>query len=437
MPSLRAGARGPRPGALNPDSLAFAMQQAAGLVAAVREGRALTEALESLWASRSDWTPGQRGAIQDLAYNCLRHYGRGDAWLKRLLAKPAPAPVHALLLVALDRLEAEPLAAYTVVNQAVEAAGVVAPGLKALVNGVLRNVLRAAPEESPQGVEAIHCHPAWWVSRLKKDHPADWEAILAAGNSHPPMALRVNTRCQRPEAVLEALRREEHDARLLGPEGLLLTRPVAVARLPGFAEGWISVQDLGAQRCAHWLDLAPGQRVLDACAAPGGKAAHILEQADVSLLALEKDAQRSRRISENFARLGLASEVRVADCADLPAWWDGRPFDRILADVPCSASGVARRHPDIKWLRRPGDIASFAAQQARIMDALWQVLAPGGKMLYVTCSVFAEENSLQVARFCGRHSDARRMELEGCLEQQLLPDETHDGFYYALLQKRV
>jgi len=220
------------------------------------------------------------------------------------------------------------------------------------------------------------------------------------------------------------------------PNGaLLLERPVAVSRVPGFAEGCVSVQDAGAQYAADYLDLDDGLRVLDACAAPGGKTAHILETADVILTALDSDAGRARRVTENLDRLGLSAKVHTADCRDLERWWNGRPFDRILADVPCSASGVVRRNPDIKWLRRSDDIARFAAQQADILEALWRVLAPGGKMLYATCSVFAEENGDQVAAFAARHPDCRRIPIGGQLDCQHLPCPEHDGFFYALLEK--
>jgi 16S rRNA (cytosine967-C5)-methyltransferase len=278
-------------------------------------------------------------------------------------------------------------------------------------------------------------HPAWWIARLRTSFPEAWQGALEAGNQHPPMALRVNGRCAGVAAVQAELSDAGHVCRRLANDALLLERPLPVGQLPGFAEGRLSVQDAGAQWAAHWLDLAPGQRVLDACAAPGGKAAHILERAEVDLLALELDAARVARVRDNFARLGLAAELRHADCRAVDAWWDGRPFDRILADVPCSASGVVRRHPDIKWLRRATDIARFAAQQGEILDALWPTLAPGGKLLYVTCSLFDEENHGQIARFCERHPDARRLDIDGRPAQQLLPDAEHDGFFYALLAK--
>jgi 16S rRNA (cytosine967-C5)-methyltransferase len=209
-----------------------------------------------------------------------------------------------------------------------------------------------------------------------------------------------------------------------------------VQKIPGFAEGLVSVQDASAQRAAPLLDVRDGMRVLDACAAPGGKTAHLLELADVQVTALDHDAARLKRVDENLRRLGLAAKVVRGDAAHPQAWWDGAPFERILADVPCSASGVTRRHPDIKWSRRETDIAQFATQQQRIVDALWRLLSPGGKFLYVTCSVFREENHLQVARFFERHADARQI-VERSANQagQILPDAVHDGFYYALLQK--
>ena len=222
-----------------------------------------------------------------------------------------------------------------------------------------------------------------------------------------------------------------------GQSGILLEQPVAVDRLPGFSAGQVSVQDGGAQLAASLLDVADGMRVLDACAAPGGKTAHLLELADLDLTALDHDSKRLQKVEQNLRRLGLKAECLVGDAAEPQKWWDGKPFQRILADVPCSASGVVRRHPDIKWLRRESDIAQFAAQQASILDALWRCLEQGGKLLYVTCSVFAEENSRQVAAFLQRHADAELLPLPGRAEPdlQLLPDQEHDGFYYALLAK--
>jgi 16S rRNA (cytosine967-C5)-methyltransferase len=311
-------------------------------------------------------------------------------------------------------------------------------GAKGYVNAVLRNFLRARGGlESRLGADEVaHLwHPKWWIERVRLDHPSSWERVLAAGNTHPPMCLRVNVRRASVPAYAACLAAEGITAIQVGPAALLLERPVPVDRLPGFAQGEVSVQDAGAQRAARLLDLKDGQRVLDACAAPGGKSAHILESAQVDLTALDADASRCAGIVRDQARLGLVARVREADCTLLDSWWDGVPFDRILADVPCSASGVARRHPDIKWLRRDADIAAFAARQSRILDALWRTLAPGGKLLYVTCSVFAGENESVVSAFAARTPGACRMPLPDSAAAQLLPGPEHDGFFFALLEK--
>jgi 16S rRNA (cytosine967-C5)-methyltransferase len=301
------------------------------------------------------------------------------------------------------------------------------------VNGVLRNYLRqresllAAAAADDQTAQQ---HPRWWLAKLRRAYPQDWQRIVAAGNTQPPMTLRVNQRSLTPADYVARLETVGLAARSLGQSALQLLKPVPVDALPGFFEGLVSVQDAGAQRAAELLDPAPGERVLDACAAPGGKTAHLLERADVDLLALDIDASRTRRIEENLRRLGLKATLRVADCSAVDQWWDGRPFDAILADVPCSASGVVRRHPDIKWLRREGDIRRFAHTQTAILDALWPLLKPGGRLLYATCSVFSEENGAQIDAFLVRQPGAERLS-----EEQLLPQEEHDGFYYALLRK--
>lgn len=420
------------------DSLAYVLVEAGGLVAAVIAGRNLTDAFDSLQRAHPLWTDAIRGAVRDHAWETLRDYGRGDRILAQLLEKPLPAEIHAILLVALHRLETRPEQGHTVVDQAVAAVASFAPGLRGVANGVLRNAIRQGGTllQRLEADEVAHYrYPAWWIERVRRQYPGSWESILAAGNHKPPMSLRVSRRRATVEAVEGKLAAMSMDSTRLPNGALLLARPVPVSRLPGFAEGAVSVQDAGAQWAAHWLDLAAGQHVLDACAAPGGKAAHILEREDVQLTALELDPQRARRISDNFRRLGVEGRVVVGDARRPEQWWDGTPFDRILADVPCSASGVVRRHPDIKWLRRARDISGFAARQRELLDALWHTLAPGGKMLYVTCSVFVEENGQQVEEFCRRQDDAERISLDGQSELRLLPAAEHDGFYYALLRK--
>ncbi|MDP1735185.1 MAG: 16S rRNA (cytosine(967)-C(5))-methyltransferase RsmB [Sulfuritalea sp.] len=419
--------------------LAEALLGAATLIAAVLGGRNFDVALAA-----SPLAGVTRAAAMDLGYTALRAFGRGDFLLGLLLAKPLKdRTARGLLLVALARLEARPDEAHTTVDQAVTAAAQLARGqFKGLVNGVLRSFLRRREELlglADADPVARWQHPAWWIARLQQDHPAQWESILAAGNSHPPLCLRVNNRRVASADFLARLNAAGIAARALDDTAILLDKPVPVERIPGFGEGVCSVQDWGAQTAAGLLDVKDGMRVLDACAAPGGKAAHLLETAQLDLTALDADAARAARITDNLRRLGLAATVKVGDAREVDTWWDDRPYDRILADVPCSASGVVRRHPDAKWLRRESDIAGFAATQRAIVDALWRTLAPGGKMLYASCSVFGKENARQVEAFIGRHADARRLPIPGTTtrDAQLhhLPDAEHDGFYYALLQK--
>ncbi len=405
---------------------------AAEVLAQVLQGRTLTQALEMAAPN-----PSIRGAVLDMAYGSLRYKGTLQALLVQLLKNPLDDQfVHALLLAALYQLAYTDEAAYAVVDNAVN----VAPRhLKGLVNAVLRNFLRRQEElleASRQTVEGRFNFPSWWVEKLQVAYPDHWESILLASQLHPPMTLRVNCRKNSPEEYLAELEAEGKHARNTGESALTLDRPVGVEKLPGFAGGRVSVQDAGAQWAARLLDVHAGMRVLDACAAPGGKTGHLLELADAVVLALDVDEARLDRVKQNLARLGLSAQLECGDAANSEGWWSGRPFDRILADVPCSASGVVRRNPDIKWLRRPNDIAKFAKQQSAIMDALWQMLAPGGKFLYATCSIFPEENLQQVESFIGRHEDATRLPLPPELGGgQLLPDENHDGFFYALLQR--
>ncbi|MFN3883919.1 MAG: 16S rRNA (cytosine(967)-C(5))-methyltransferase RsmB [Rhodocyclaceae bacterium] len=413
--------------------LSRALAAAASAVAEVLVGRtpeAVLAALPELL----------RPAARDLAYTALRDFGRGDFLLARLLARPLKeAKARALLLTALARLERRPKEAHTLVDQAVEAA---AKPFKGLTNAVLRNFLRRREEllaAADADEVASSRHPRWWLALLRAAYPDRWQEIAAAGNHHPPMTLRLNARCRATSAeFLARLAEVGCPGQALDETAILLEAPVPVERLPGFQEGCVSVQDWGAQQAARLIDAHDGMRVLDACAAPGGKTAHLLERHELELTALEADEWRARRIEENLARLKLSAHIVIGDARQPQCWWDGRPYHRILADVPCSASGVVRRHPDIKWLRRKGDVATFARTQAAILDALWPLLAPGGKMLYCTCSVFPAENGEQVRAFVARHPDARRLPTGGDLpEWQLLPCASHDGFFYALLEKRA
>jgi len=316
---------------------------------------------------------------------------------------------------------------------------------KGMLNACLRRFLReraaleAAVADSP---EAQWNHPGWWVKQLGVAYPQQWREILASANVPAPLTLRVNRRRASREQVLAAFQEAGLSAEPVGQAGLVMSSPKPVTQLPGFAEGWWSVQDAGAQLAAELLAPADGMRVLDACSAPGGKTAHLLELADIDLLALDADGERLERVEQNLDRLGLASnrvQMKAADASDLDAWWDGKPFDAVLADVPCTASGIVRRHPDIRWLRRENDVRRTATLQAKILDSLWQTVAPGGRLLYVTCSVFPIEGARQALEFVQRHPEAQRLDAPG----QLLPvavDATpaaqHDGFFYALFAKQ-
>lgn len=423
---------------LPPDSLALSLLLAARVIAAVHAGKSLTQALTPLAAA----APAARAAAQEVAYGTLRRYGCGAFILRHLLQRALPhQETEALLLGALYRLQTRPESPYMVVDQAVAAAGELADGaFRGLVNAVLRNYLRqsdALHVAMAADDEAAYQHPRWWLARLRRAYPECWQEIVAVGNAQPPMTLRVNGRrigvsdyLLRLHAAGLAVR--PLAVRPLAGQALLLERPLAVDALPGFADGLVSIQDAGAQRAAEILAPTPGQRVLDACAAPGGKTGHLLETAAIDLLALDVDESRTRLVEDNLRRLGLPATVRVGDCRTPGEWWDGQPFDAILADVPCSASGVVRRHPDIKYLRRESDIRRFVHLQAEIVDQLWPLLKAGGKLLYATCSVFPEENGAQIDAFLVRQAAARRL-----TEERLLPREEHDGFYYALLQKAV
>ncbi len=427
---------------------------AAGAIESILAGASLNQVLPERLQQLA--TPGERGALQDIVYGSLRHLGRLDAWLAALLQRPLTDPhLGTLLRVALYQLAYTRAPAHAVVHNAVTAAG--EGWRRGLANAVLRNFqrrrteLEAIAESTPSGRWS---HPEWWIRKLQAMYPDAWQAILEASLLHPPFTLRVNSRHATVEHYLQRLADADLAATQTGECAVTLDKAVPVQTLPGFADGHVSVQDTGAQWAAVLLDAAPGQRVLDACAAPGGKTGHILERAcaktaqgasvwrrtpgecAVDLTALDSDAARLGRVRENLDRLGFSARLVVGDAARPETWWDGQAFDRILADVPCSASGVVRRNPDIKWLRRPEDIAAFARQQSAMLDALWRMLAPGGKLLYATCSIFAEENDLQVQAFAARHADAERCSLPEPLGHgQILPTATNDGFFYALLRK--
>ncbi|MCB1983802.1 MAG: 16S rRNA (cytosine(967)-C(5))-methyltransferase RsmB [Burkholderiales bacterium] len=417
---------------------------AVSIVNKVLSGSSLTGVLNECWQRHSTLSSQQKGAIQDFSYGVLRFYGQLNEILEILLRKSLQdKKIYYLLLISLYQLLYSKLPAYTVVNQTVSASRKLVNDKKihGLVNAVLRNFLRQKNIlliNATKKEVGFYSHPQWWIDKLRSQHPQHFQIILNADNKRPPMALRVNQRKISITAYQQLLSENGMESQLAWPYALLLKKPVSVEKLPGFNKGLVSVQDAGAQFAAPLLGVRHGMRVLDACAAPGGKSTHLLELADISLTILDNDKTRLAQVEQNLGRLQMsAHRIICADAADPDAWWDGKFFDRILADVPCSASGVVCRHPDIKWLRRESDLQKFAIQQQAILHALWQMLARNGKLLYVTCSVFIEENKLQIDQFLKLHSDARIEPLSESMlqEGQLLPDSEHDGFFYTLLHK--
>lgn len=441
--------------ALKSDSLAFALHGAALAVQQVRAGDALPQALANVFARGDKALPAQaRGAIQDLSYRTMRTLGRVDALLARLAPKaPSPPILHALLCCALALISdpagvnSQTYDAHTVVDQAVTAAAS-DPDMahaKGMVNAVLRRFLREREsllELVLREPQAFWNYPIWWIDAMKASYPRQWQALLAAGNLPPPLTLRVNLRLGTVSDYLAQLSAKNMSAKQIGASAVRLAVPVPVNQIPGFVGGLVSVQDAGAQLAASLLDVRDGMRVLDACAAPGGKSGHLLELADIELTALDNDARRMSRITENLDRLKLNAHLQVGDAANR-AWWDGRPFDRILADVPCTASGIVRRHPDIRWLRRKADSAQLATLSSQILDNLWQMLVTDGKLLFVTCSLWPQESEAQAAAFAERNQALRLAAPGQLMPGQALseaiqgsPSDDHDGLFYALFQKR-
>lgn len=425
------------------------LQTSTHVLQAIRQGQSATAALAAL-------SPALRPGVQALTFEVLRSLGRAQA-LRKLLAPRNPPPlVDALLCTALAllwRAQDASYDAHTLVNQAVETAKRT-PAIKpqaAFVNACLRRFLREREvlvRQTDDDTVARWNHPAWWVQQVQADWPHDWQTLLAAADQHAPMVLRVNARHATPSQYLERLHAAGIAGHVVGPYGVQLVSACAVGLLPGFAEGWVSVQDSAAQLAAPLLlaglSAPDGLRVLDACAAPGGKTAHLLELSDAQVTALDVDPVRCERIHQTLQRLGLQAHVLAADAADVAAWWDGTPFDAILLDAPCSASGIVRRHPDIRWLRRATDIAQLAVIQARLLQRLWPLVKPGGRLLYCTCSIFRAEGDQQLTAFLAHHSDATLLASPGHLLPQVDAQVTppadnavgdHDGFYYALLEK--
>ncbi len=413
-------------------------------LAQVLNGRNLDHALTDVRKlAKGRLTDHERASIQDVGYGVMRHRGEIGQVLQQLYAKRQPLPpLDALLMVSAYQLLHTRSAHHAVVSHAVETAGELAgPSAKGFVNGVLRNLLRQKEDlvhRAHETAEGRFSHPDWWIDKIRSQYPQRWEALLEAAQQHPPMTLRVNRRHNNRDQYLLRLNRAGMGATSVGQDGLVLDQPVPVGQLPGFDQGDVSVQDASAQYAAELLALRPRQRVLDACAAPGGKTGHILERGNsLDVWALDQDAGRVKKMEATLARLKVSAHCLAADAARPESWWDGKLFDRILLDAPCSGSGIVRRHPDIKWLRRPEDVPALVAAQAHLLEALWPLLSRGGRLVYATCSVFREENREQADAFLARHPDAMELPIDDPLfdRGQIFPDSMHDGFFYAVFRK--
>ncbi len=408
------------------------------------QGQSLSTVLPGLQKSISD---KDRALLQELCFGTLRVLPQLEWCIKQLMARPMTGkqrPLHYLLMIGLYQLIHTRIPAHAVLAETVEGAvALKRPQLKGLINGVLRQFQRQQEELLQRAVntESRYLHPGWLVTRLKKAYPQQWEEILLANNQRPPMWLRVNRMHHTRDEYLALLEQAGIEAapHAYYPDAVRLVVPCPVTALPGFEEGWATVQDASAQGCVEFLDPQNGQQILDLCAAPGGKTTHILEVAPKAhVLAIDIDEQRLTRVNENLQRLKLHAEVRVGDGREPATWAGDRMFDRILLDAPCSATGVIRRHPDIKWLRRDSDIAELAALQLEILDAIWPRLKNGGVMVYATCSILPEENSEQISAFLARHKDAQLVETGDKNQpgKQNLPHaDDGDGFFYAKLIK--
>lgn len=418
-------------------SMALVQKLAAESVAAVRSGQNLQDVLAAIRQRYPDLSSQENGALQDIAYGTQRYRGSLHFMLSKMLKKPATdLKLESFLLVALYQLAYTRNAPHAVVNEAVEGIAAIGKGqYRSFANAVLRRFLRAQEQLTAlckKNDVAKYNLPEWWIHYLQNHYPKHWHNMVAVSQQLPPMTLRVNRRRLNAEQYIELLQQANINGKALDSYAVMLSEAVPVHRLPGFSEGLVSVQDFGAQQAAYILKPKNGERILDACAAPGGKTGHILEYADCEVTALDIDKGRLKRVADNLQRLRLqAATLQCADAKDIKAWYDGQAFDAILADVPCTASGVIRRNPDIKWLRRPGDAVKTARQQEALLDVLWQTLTKNGRMLLATCSIFVEENEQQLQKFLNRHADAV------CSESHVfLPNKQQDGFYYALIQKQ-
>ena len=417
---------------------------AANIVKDVLEGNNLNKVFQK-YSKENKINPKDLSQIKDLVFGALRSYGKTKFVINKLVKRPPPnLLISTLLHVALFQLISNRSNSYTVVDQAVSASNSVNKKYTAFINGVLRNFLRerlVILKEAERNEEAKYSYPKWWINQIKKEYPKSWKNILDIGNSHPALIIRVNIKKVSINKYIKGLEEHKIAHTFLGDEAILIKKPIPIDSLPGFKEGEVSIQDYGAQLATHLLDLKKNYNVLDACAAPGGKACHMNEIEEIKLTAVEADKQRVERINENLNRLGHTFKVINSEIKAGNAWWDKNLFDRILLDAPCSASGIVRRHIDIKWLRRPGDLDYFHEKQFQLLRASWEMLKPLGKLLYVTCSIFEKENRSVVNRFLKEEKTAIEIKIKfpkniNVDDNQLLPSLIHDGLFYVLFEKK-
>tara|TARA_B100000035_G_scaffold24868_1_gene19498 strand:+ start:4307 stop:5578 length:1272 start_codon:yes stop_codon:yes gene_type:complete len=416
---------------------------AAIIIDKILGGTNFDSAFENVFRNNKDLE--YKSQTKAITYGALRYMGQSKYLIKSLVRnKIENRLVESLIHVALFQLSHESHSYFTIVDQAVKATKKIDLRKSNFVNAVLRNFLRNKDTLIKGFIgqeESQFNYPIWWIKKVKKQYNSDWENILNIGNDHPPMTIRVNKRKISIDAYKELLTKEGIEYSFIANEGLILKDANNVKAIPGFNDGLFSVQDFGAQLASVLLDLKNDYLVLDACAAPGGKTTSILENSNVNLIALEKSVYRSKRIKENLKRLKLEASVIEKPLDHQNRWWDKKQFDRILLDVPCSASGIVRRHIDIKWLRRHSDLEKFANMQLDMLNNAWPLLKPQGKLLYVTCSIFKEENEEVISKFCDKRQDLKKGELKfpkniHHIRNQLVPSKDHDGLYYEILEKK-
>ena len=417
---------------------------AAMIVEQVLFGRNLDKSFDLILKKYTNSEIENPSQIKDMVYGAIRDLGKSNFYINKLVKnKIENRCLEALLHIVLFQITHERSNVFTLVNEAVEAAKKIDHKKSAFINAVLRNFLRNKDnlqQELKEDKSAVYSYPNWWIEKVKNQYPKNWRDILLIGNQRPPLTLRINLKKIDVNKYSTILDEHGIDHTLVGGECLIINKPLGVDKIPGFLEGKVSIQDFGAQLAAHLIDLKKDHKVLDACSAPGGKACHMLELNSIELLAIESDKQRTIKIQENIDREGLKATILNDKLCSQNEWWNKEFFDRILLDVPCSASGIVRRHVDIKWLRRINDFKSFGDNQLSLLRSAWPLLKENGKLLYVTCSIFEEENRDVIEKFKQGWDNVSELNISFPsnivhIKNQILPSDNHDGLFYALLQK--